>query len=62
MALRTASGLFGSSIIGMKAMVLISRLAQVYRGMLADTAIREVEIRDQQKIHWVNNIRVEWRS
>ena len=58
-AARIASGLFGSSIIGIKAMVLTSRAAHVYNGILAERATIVEEIRDQQKSHWINNIEID---
>ena len=58
-AARIASGLFGSSIIGIKAMVLTSRAAHVYSGILAERATMVEEIRDQQKSHWINNIEID---
>lgn len=50
-AARTLSGFLGSSIIGIKAIVLISRAAQVYRGVLAEIATNVDRKRDQQNNH-----------
>ena len=58
MAARTVSGLLGFRIIGKKAMVLISRAIQVYRGILEDTATREEVNRVQEKIQCINNIKL----
>ena len=50
-AARILSGFLGSSIIGIKAIVLISRAAQVYRGVLAEIATNVDRKRDQQNNH-----------
>ena len=51
MAARILSGFEEFNIMGIKAIELISRLAQVYKGVLADNAIMVEVIKDQQKIH-----------
>jgi hypothetical protein len=59
MAARILSGFLGSSIIGMKAIVLTSNLAHVYKGTLADRATKVEAIKDQQNNHWINNIELD---
>jgi hypothetical protein len=51
MAARTLSGFDGSNIIGIKAIVLTSRAAQVYNGILADKATKVDKNKDQQNNH-----------